>query len=405
MRTGHSYWRDDMKILLIVLDGAADLGENTPYRMAKKPNIDKLASKGVVGMLDFGYKKSVDSDLGFLKLLGVYDEKEYPGRGFFDALGAGLETRDGIIYVRGNFATLDDKGNVIDRRAGRNEEGLDELAGRLDGMEIDHVKFSVHHALGHRAIVEMEGKNLSRFVTSNDSRLTNVPLMQIKPLNVKAKFTASVLNKFTYRAIKILREDPINAKRKPPANLLLTRSLGTKNETRSFDERYGVKGCVICAHMTAWGIAKYLGMEVIHVPNTDATPNTNLRGKIDATAKALKTNDFVWLHINGTDMLSHDRKRQEKAKFIEKIDENLGILLKSIDIDDTIIALTSDHTTCSLKDFKGYEHQPDPVPFLISGGGISPDHVEKFDEESCKKGFLKLKGNGLMKKIIEYSEK
>jgi len=29
----------------------------------------------------------------------------------------------------------------VDRRAGRDEEGLEELAERLDGMEIDGVKF------------------------------------------------------------------------------------------------------------------------------------------------------------------------------------------------------------------------------------------------------------------------
>ena len=388
-----------MKLLLIVLDGGADIGKNTPYQMAKKPNIDMLAKNGVVGMLDLEYKKTIDSDLGFLKLLGSYDEKTYPGRGIFDAMGAGIKLKKGNLYIRGNFATLDKDGNVIDRRAGREEAFLDDLTESLEGIEIDGIKFNTYRVLGHRVIIEMEGQNLSPNVTSNDKKTVNIPLPQMQPMNPKAKFTASVLNKFIYRIRKILSDHPVNNKRSVPANIILVRSMGYGNDLpESFQERFGLKGCVICGHLTATGIAKYLRMDVIDVKGANGLPNTNLEGKKQATLKALDNHDFVWLHINGTDTLSHNRKREEKTKFIEKVDKILGDLIKEY----VIICLTSDHRSASAKDHKGYEHQPDPVPFLISGGNIKPDHVESFDEKTCESGFLKLKGNELMRKLLDF---
>ena len=114
-----------MKIILIVLDGAGDLPDksgNTPLSLANKPNIDSLAKRGQAGLLDVGYKgsnKDVNSDVGYMVLLGCYSKEEYPGRGYIEALGTGLNPGPDDICIRGNFATLDKNGNIKDRRAGR----------------------------------------------------------------------------------------------------------------------------------------------------------------------------------------------------------------------------------------------------------------------------------------------
>jgi len=391
-----------MKILLMVLDGAADRSNatQTPFQAAIKPNIDRLAKNGKVGMIDIGYKGSVESDFGFLNLLGFYSKNTYPGRGYLEALGAGIEPKHGDLCIRGNFATLNADGNLIDRRAGRDETGLEELANMLDGMEIDGVHFTVKKSAGHRVIIIASGKNLSTELMPNDTREINTPVRQIVAKNEKAKFTASVLNKFITRSRKLLERHEINKKRSKPANVILMRGFGKRRDIEGFEKRYGMKACCIAGIPIAKGVARWLGMDVIEVEGATGMPNTNLAGKFNAAIKAIDKYDFIWLHINACDILSHDGKREEKRRYIEKIDSEVGKLLKRIDISKLIIAITSDHRTVSIPEFKFYRHVPDPVPVLIAGNGIEADKVGRFNEIDAESGSLKLKGNELIGKII-----
>ena len=142
-----------MKILLIILDGGGDLGAQTPYQTANKPNMDSLAKKGTCGLLDIGYKRTPQSDIGYLNILGFYSDNSYPGRGYLEALGLGMdEIGENDVCIRGNFATIGDNGNVLDRRAGRDEKGLEDLTESLDGIEIDGVHFSLRRSAGHHRL-------------------------------------------------------------------------------------------------------------------------------------------------------------------------------------------------------------------------------------------------------------
>lgn len=389
-----------MKILLLVLDGGGDVGKRTPYQIANKPNIDSLAKNGRCGLLDIGYKGTPQSDIGYLTILGFYSPESYPGRGYLEALGLGMEDiGENDICIRGNFATLGTNGNLLDRRAGRDEKGLEELAEKLDGMEIDGVHFFLKKSAGHRVVIIMrpldERIKLSEHVTSNDPEKTGVPVLQIKPKKPEAKFTASVLNKFVSRANKILSNESVNDEREFPANIILLRGFGRKKATETFGEKYKMRACCIAGIPIVKGVASFLGMDIITVPGATGYPNTNLEGKFDKTFECLQRYDFVWLHINGTDILSHDCKREEKAEFIEKIDRNLGLLLEKINMEETVVIITSDHRTASDPSYPYYRHTKDPNPFLVSGNEITPDDIERFDEFSCERG-VHLKGNELL---------
>jgi 2,3-bisphosphoglycerate-independent phosphoglycerate mutase len=384
-----------MKILLLVMDGLAETGEKTPLELAHKPNINRLAKAGVLGTLDIGYKgtnKDVNSDRGYLTLLGCYADDEYPGRGYIEALGAGLKPGPGDICIRGNFATLDSRGNIRDRRAGRDETGLDEMSEKLDGIEIDGVEFVVRKSSGHRVSMLMKGKGLSDQVTPNDFQKTGVPLPQIKPKKPEARFTASVLNKFVYKINKILSKEPVNRKRKFPANTILIRNVGRTMKVRTFRERYNLKACSVSGLAVTKGVCDYLGIKNIYVRGANGLPSTNLEGKFKAVDKALGKYDFVFLHVNGTDTLSHSRDPEGKRKFIERVDEQLE---KLVDKKTTFI-VTCDHGSMSDPKYKDYEHLTIPVPFLVSGPGTKHDHLDSFDEETCRKSPLKLKRNELM---------
>lgn len=394
-----------MKFLLIVLDGAGDRGDDTPLQVAHKPNIDSLSAAGKNGLLDLGYTRNVNSDVGYLTLLSCYSKKEYPGRGYIEALGVNLQPGKKDLCIRGNFASLDSRGNVKDRRAGRDETSLDKFAKKLDGMEIDGVNFTVRKSAGHRVVIVASGPGLSDKVKPNDPMKTGIPLPQVSARSPQAKFTASVLNKFLYRANKVLAKEKLNEKRGTPANAILFRNFGLRRDVESFEERFGLKACCVAGVNVAKGVARFLGMDVIEVKGATGRPDTNLKNKMKETVQALKRYGFVFLHINGTDVLSHDRDRSGKAEFIEEIDKEMERLLENIDLEDTCVVVTCDHRTVSLPEYKGYEHVTDPVPIVISGNGIKPDEVKNFDEKSVKLGSLKMDGTELVPLLLMFTKK
>ena len=389
-----------MKILLVVLDGAGDIGNQTPLSMAKKPNIDSLAEKGRLGLLDIGYQKDVDSDVGYLNLLGCYSKQDYPGRGYLEALGLGLNPGQSDVCIRANFATLDPSGTLVDRRAGRDEDGLEELAERLDGMEIDGVKFAVRKSSGHRLVLVLEGENLSDAVIPNDPKRTGVAVPQVAAKSSVGKRTSSILNKFLYRANRLLSQDPVNKKRKIPANTVLIRNAGRPRKAPSFESRYGMKACCIAGIAVTKGVARYLDMDITEVPGATGMPDTNLEGKAKKGVDALKSYDLVFLHINGTDILSHDKKPEGKREFLEKIDRL--VFSKFTGLKDVMIAVTCDHRTASSPSYKEYEHLNEPVPFFVSGGKVKAEG-RPYSEAECEKSRLRLEGNGLMEFLVRNS--
>ena len=356
--------------------------------------------------MDIGYGKQgsqVNSDFGYLNILGCYSREDYPGRGYMEALGVGLKPGPDELCIRANFATLDSRGNVKDRRAGRDETGLEEFCEKLDGMEIDGVRFRLRKSAGHRIVIVIEvlkDGGLSDRVVPNDPFRTGVPLQQIASMDGdrKGKFTASVLNKFLSRSHKILVSEPINRKRDLPANTIMIRNIGRKKDVKSFKDRFGLRGCCVAGVPIAKGVSRFLGMDVIEVHGANGMPNTNLEGKFKAVEKALERYDLVFLHINAPDILSHEAKRLEKQKYIERIDKEISKLKLRVQ-EDLVFIITCDHRTDSEPDYKKYRHTPDPVPFLISGDGIKPNSVERFDEKSCASG-IKLEKNELIPYVM-----
>jgi len=392
-----------MKYIMLVLDGAGDRGKNSPLNMAFKPNMDSIAKAGKVGLLDIGYKKGADSDVGYLNLLGCYDKDEYPGRGYLAALGVGLKPGPDDICIRGNFATLNYRGNLMSRRAGREETELEYFAEILDGMEIDGVHFTVRKCSGHRVVIVMSGENLSHRIVPNDPKKTGVALPQIKPREKHAKLTASVLNKFSLRVYKILSKEPAQKKRRLPANIILIRNVGIKRDAENFEKNFGLKGLCVSGITIAKGVSRFIGLDVVDIPGTTGGPDTDIKAKMDAVTEGLKNHDFVFIHINGTDILSHDRRRTQKREFIEKIDKEFGRVLKNFPLEENCYILACDHRTVSLSKryWPGYEHIKDPVPIAFFVPGVKPDQRIRWDEGSGRYGSFFLNGDELMKFVLK----
>jgi 2,3-bisphosphoglycerate-independent phosphoglycerate mutase len=355
--------------------------------------MDAIAEDSICGISDpIGVGIVPGSDTAHLALFGYDPYKYYHGRGVFEALGAGIKLYEGDVAIRCNFATAEAGTSITDRRAGRIESAdAEALAAAIKQIKIRDIDFFFNHTVGHRGVLVIRGAAISPRISDTDPHQPTgavAPLMKSRPLDATeaARRTADALNDWTRKVNEILKVHPVNKKRKQAkkqqANIILCRGASPPPVgIPKFEEKYGLSAACVAGGMLYKGVAKYVGMDVIPVKGATATPDTNLQAKVSATLDALKKYDFVFLHIKGCDMVSHDGDAAAKVKFIERIDKALKPLLG---LKDTLIILTSDHTTAvSLK-----AHSADPVSIAIMGDGVRVDRVSKFDEVSCAEGGL-----------------
>jgi 2,3-bisphosphoglycerate-independent phosphoglycerate mutase len=398
-----------LKAIFIVGDGMADrplkeLNGKTPLEVARKPSLNQLAKDGVCGIMDvIAPGIPPGSDVAHLALLG-YDAREvYSGRGAFEAIGFGIKILPGDVAFRCNFATVDSKLTVIDRRAGRIAtvdaarlaEEFKEIA--LQGYKGLRILFK--NTIQHRAILVLRGKNLSTKVSGTDPFKTGKKVLEARPLDntTAARRTAKIVNELTRYFHKVLRNHPLNLQRKMAglflANIILCRGAGKLPDLISLSLRYKISAVAISAMPLVKGVCKAAGMEILEVSGATGTYDTNVLAKAKAAINALRAHNLVFVHVKGTDVASHDSRVDEKIKMIEKIDQLVGYIIRNIDLSKTYIAVTADHTTSS----RTREHEGDPVPIVIFGPEVRADNVKEFSEKACANGGLgRIRGKDLM---------
>lgn len=385
-----------MKAILIIADGlggrSTDYNGRTCLEAADTPNLDRLATIGINGLLD-PIKPGVrpGSDTAHLSIFGYDPERIYTGRGVFEALGIGMEVKDGDICFRANLATVDNNLKVIDRRAGRINEGLKEIEEAINSIEIKDVKIIYRSSVEHRGALILRGGNLSHNITDADPHKVGLKVEKVKALtdDESARRTAEIVNEFIQRSHQILKNLPVNKRRererKPPANIVLLRGASIKPKIKSLREIYGIEGSAIAGGALYLGIAKAIGLKTIKPEGATGRKDSDLISKVKAALEELdKGKDFVFIHFKGADSCAHDHDAKSKIEFIEKIDQALGYLLENVDLDDFHIAFTGDHST----PIEFGDHTADPVPIIIAGRNVTPDDVKRFSERSAMKGGL-----------------
>lgn len=395
------------KAIILIGDGMGDrpvkeLGGFTPIEIARKPHMSKLAKEGECGIMDpIAPGIRAGSDTSHLAILGYDPYQYYTGRGAFEAAGIGLDVEKGDICFRCNFATVDEDTFVVtDRRAGRIREGTHLLAQALDGMTIEDVKLFFKESVEHRAGLVLRGEGLGHKVTDADPHQEGIKVHTVEasdPSDIASQKTARIVNEFVKRSFEILREHPVNKERKakglPPANIVLPRGAGTAPHIPPFEEKYGLKGACIVEVGLLKGVGRYLRMDVIDVEGATGSLDTDEQAIARAVLEALQTHDFVLCNVKAPDVAGHDGQSYKKVETVEKIDRMLGTLLSEVDPQNTIIALTADHSTpVSIKD-----HSGDPVPIVIWGEGVRTDAVDCFGERPCARGGLgRIRGFDIM---------
>ena len=393
-----------MKGIIIIIDGMGDrpikeLGYKTPLEAANTPNMDKMAERGICGIMD-PIKPGIraGSDTSHISILGYDPYKVYTGRGPFEAAGVGLNVLPGDIAFRCNFSTADENGTIIDRRAGRIREGTEDIASLINGMEIaDDVEIIFKESTGHRAVLVVRGEGLSDQITDADPKHDGNPPKKVKPLDdtIEAKRTAEIVNKIVDKSYTLLKDHPVNLKRmedgENPANIIIPRGAGAVPYVEPFNEKYGLKSVCIAETGLIKGIGSIAGMELIDIEGATGGIDTNLENiEKGILETASKDYDFILINVDGADEAGHDGQMDEKVRFIEKVDNMMERLME---IPDTYFILTADHST----PISTMDHTGDPVPILINGPEVKIDDVKKFNERAAAKGGMcRISGNNVM---------
>jgi len=385
-----------MKSIIILGDGMADepieaLGGKTPMQYADTPYMDKLAEMGVTGRMKTvadGFHPG--SEVANMAVLGYDLPTVYEGRGVLEAASIGYDLKPSEMAMRCNLICVE--GDILKNHSSGHitTEEADELIRFLnEKLGSDRIHFYTGVSYRHLLIVKGGDKRLD-CTPPHDVPLHPFRPLMIKPEAPEAQETADLLNNLILQSQEILKDHPVNLRRiaagKDPANSIWPWSPGYRPAMQTMQKMYGFKqGSVISAVDLIRGIGVYAGLEVIDVEGATGLYDTNYEGKAHAALEALKTNDFVYLHVEASDEAGHEGDVDLKIRTIENLDKRaIGILFEELQKWDepVAIAVLPDHPTpCAIR-----THTNTPVPFLIYKPGQEPDSVTRFDEFSVLEG-------------------
>ena len=401
-----------MKYLIILGDGMADepiasLGNRTCLQAANKPNIDKIAALGRNGLLDTipqGFAPG--SEIANLSVLGYDLNKVFEGRGSLEAASMGVAIEPGEMVMRCNLICIEN-GKIKNHSAGHisNEEAHELILYLQKELGSDDVNFFPGVSYRHLFKMKKGNKNLN-CTPPHDVPGTPFEDVMILAESFEAENTADFLNELTLKSQELLENHPVNLKRaaagKDKANSIWLWSPGYKPKMKTLLVTYNLtSGSVISAVDLIKGIGVYAGLKVINVPGATGLYDTNYEGKAQAAIDALRTDDFVYLHIEASDEAGHEGNVELKIKTIEYLDSRVvKPIFDEVSTwnEPVTIAILPDHPTpCIYK-----THTNSPVPFVIYKPGEMADNVMIYDEFEAEKGrYGLLKGNEFMKELIK----
>lgn len=382
----------DMKYIVMLGDGMADypveaLGGKTPLEVAKKPNIDRLARGGRLGMVKTvpdGLKPG--SDVANLSAMGYDPLKCYTGRSPLEAVSIGIQMDDTDVAFRCNLVTLSDgaeyaEKTMVDYSSGEitTAEAAELIRAVDEAFRTDEILFypgiSYRHCMiWHQGPV---GLNLTPPHDISDRKIT-----EYLPQN-------PVILDLMKRSYEILKDHPINqdriARGLNPANSIWLWGEGTRPGVTGFEAAYGVKASVISAVDLIKGIGLCAGMKVIEVEGATGNIDTNFKGKGEAALKTLLDGqDLVYIHVEAPDECGHHGDLEGKIQAIERIDQDIvGPLLKGLEEagEDYSILVMPDHPTpISIK-----THISDPIPYLLyCSTDVTDSGIDTYTEKTGK---------------------
>ncbi|AKB34700.1 2,3-bisphosphoglycerate-independent phosphoglycerate mutase 1 [Methanosarcina siciliae C2J] len=390
METGEA-----MKYAVLIGDGMADypieeLGGRTILQAARTPAMDSIAARGKAGLaktVPEGFPPG--SDVANMSIFGYDPAIYYSGRAPLEAASMGVHLAADDVAFRCNLVTIEN-GKIKDYSAGHiSSDEAEILIDTLD-FELRTEKVRFYPGISYRHLI-VAGNDLGAETECTPPHdITGEKKDDYLPGGKDGEFFSDLIEASTV----VLELHPVNLKRvqegKNPANSIWVWGQGYAPKFRTFQELYGKSGAIISAVDLLKGIGIYAGLDVIEVPGATGYLDTNYEGKASAAIEALKTRDFVFVHVEAPDEAGHEGSLVKKMKAVEDFDSRIvAPILKHVEASDepfTILVLPDHPTPISVK-----THTRDPIPFAIyRTDGTGPDAVETFDEDSVKNGSMDL---------------
>ncbi len=400
------------RILMIVIDGLGDqaqedLGRRTPLQVAYTPNLNHLALLGGCGLYHgLGSGVILPSDLAHFLLLG-YPVNQFPGRGYLEALGAGLDTPPNTAFFVAQGCWIDERGVLLDSHPGVEPEEWEEILQAIPrSMHHQGQRLTLHSIAPGEALVEVEGG--SHEVSDTHPLVPGSPSLKAEPFdkgNRKAVATAELLNRYLVEVHRVLQALPSNRMSRrenvPVVNAVLTWGGGMFRSLESLEERWGLKSASLAAGRAYKGLSLALGMAHEELPELD-DPGDDLLKRLQRAERLLEEYDLIYLHVLAVHRAAHTRNPWNKVEAIESLDRALPYLAERFVTQDGLLTvITGDHSIPS----SGFMlHSGEPVPLLIIGNKVRRGETRTFDEVTVAQGSLGfLRGAELMHTILSYT--
>ncbi len=327
-----------MKKMLIILDGMDDepnpnLGNLTPSHYADMPALRYMRKNGVISMQNtIPAGNQPGTDVAVLNILGYNIPENFSSRSWLEALGCGIEAKEDDLCLRCNL--ISHSNGLLTSHCG---EGV-------SSQQCHEIIDTLNNRFGNRGL-EFHGngsfRNLLIVHDSNASIKANPPHtllgMPRSKLLIESddKELADTLNQCIIESRDLLKDYPANGI-----------SLWAPGSSIHL-EKYKEKGALISAVNLMKGIGKAIGLYVPEVKGATGDENTDYRAKLQAALSALESYDFVLLHVEAPDEISHKRDSLKKVSVLEDIDRELlaPLLKENIELEVTV---QSDHATSSL---------------------------------------------------------
>lgn len=361
------------RIVFLVADGLGGLPHPETGRSeleeARTPNLDRLARESACGLSTPVLPGiAPGSGPGHLALFGYDPVKYLIGRGVLEALGVEADLREGDVAARGNFCTVDARGVITDRRAGRiSTEEAAPLVDLLDRIALPGVEVRVLPVREHRFVLILRGPDLSDRVTDTDPGRAGLPPRPASALSPEGARTAEVVNRFVEEAGRVLAGREF-------ANMVLLRGFSRLPRLPRFGEAYRLRACAIAGYPMYRGLARVLGMEVLPTGSTFAEEVATLRAHFHEYT-------FFYLHYKATDTAGEDGDFSAKVRALEALDAHLPDILA---LEPDVFVLTGDHSTPAVLG----AHSWHPVPVLLRSRWTRGEGVGRFTERECARGSL-----------------
>lgn len=363
------------KIVLLVMDGLGGLpmepGGKTELETASTPNMNKLASEGILGqMRPISTGITPGSGPAHLSLFGIDPMNEDVGRGVLEAFGVDVPVNKGDIAARGNFCTLDANGVIVDRCAGRiSSKEAAPICEKLKAIKLPGVEVEIKHIAEFRFVLVLRGAGLSPDLNDTDPERIGTPPLDVVAQNGAADKAANLFNQWIEEAKKILKDEP-------KANGITLRGFATDPCLPSYKELYNLRAACVAQYPMYRGVGRLVGMDVIKFEGKSSSD------QFKAVADRWNDFDFFFIHVKQTDSYGEDGDFQGKVDAIECVDAALPTLLA---LNPDVLIITGDHSTPA----KLRGHSWHSVPYLLwAPATVRPDLETEFGERTCMRGGL-----------------